>query len=102
MSFTTQLIAIRTHAGEMVTIDAQVSGHFAIHLSPIGGLMFTVTHVPTGCALAQGLPNAQARAVVAQAQTMTDLDWSRSDVAYFDTAEIRAITARLAAFRDAR
>lgn len=98
MSFTTQPIAIRTHAGEMVPIDAQVSGHFAIHLSHVGGLMFTVTHVPTGCALAQGLPNAQAR----EAQTMTDLDWSRSDVVYFDTAEIRAITARLAAFRDAR
>lgn len=98
---TNQMIDICRIDGDRVPMKAQVTGHFAIHFSLIGGPLFTVTHVPTGCALAMGLPKAKAAALIAQAQTMTDLDWSRADTAYFASAEIRAVTARLAAFRDA-
>ena len=66
-----------------VTVQAQVCGHFAIHPT-IGGDGFTVTHLPTQRYLRCGVTMDQAEACVATALGIVDLDWSRTDVGYYD------------------
>lgn len=47
-------VSIRTKSGT-IELPAEVYGCFAVHEPDCGAEAFTVTHLPTGCALGRGL-----------------------------------------------
>ncbi len=72
-----------TFGSRSATVQAQVCGHFAIHPT-IDGDGFTVTHLPTQRYLRCNVTREQAESCVALALSITDLDWSRTDVDYYN------------------
>lgn len=83
---------------ELIRIPAQVCGDFAMHPAYRGPGM-TVTHVPTGRYLCRDVPAETAEACIARALTIGDVQWHRSDVAYFADPKQRIKTAILTRYR---
>lgn len=86
-----------------VTVAALVRGHLAVHPTPPDGRTWSVTHVPSGYALAVWLPRPTDARRVARIAARTTIDWSQPlswfSESAFDPAYVAAVAPVRVAIR---